>query len=114
MKAQIKACISKANKLKDRVKELIHDLPDAHPAATVLGTRCCTMHLKDLGSGNILSPRYYLTAGTKQALLALVDNVPLENLDACITKIINRKQLPDGEKISPEFAKELQELWSDQ
>jgi hypothetical protein len=114
MKAQIKACVSKANELKDRIKELIHDLPDAHPAATVLGPGCCTIRLKDLGSGNILSPRYYLTAGTKQALLALVDSVPLENLDACITRIISRKQLPDGEKISPEFASELQELWQDQ
>lgn len=111
----IKTLQKQEAELKERLKSLLKSLPEATPGVQMLGPRSASVSLSTIAQhGYILSPRYYLSLGSKKMLLEMVEKSTLNTLAEKFERIMKTGTLIIGnthEKVHPAFVEALKKAW---
>ena len=118
MKAAIQKSIDEETELRNKLKALIQSLPESADGITMLeSSRCCSVPLSVIREhGFNWSPRYWLGAETKAALISLVDECDsLNSISRNIERIIKTGKVGCGKQyaVPPNIIEALKQAWED-
>jgi hypothetical protein len=114
MKKEFERLGTEMTAAKERLKQVIRDLPDCAEGVRMLGPRCGTVSIRQVAAseGFNLSPRYWLTASTKQKLIEAIDRYnSIETIQRAIGAILAEGKIDDGTKVPPNFIAALKKAW---
>lgn len=113
---EYKTLLEHEKKLRERFKKLIQDLPEALPGVTRVAPNAAIVSLNTIKEhGFNLSPRYYLSMASKNALLEEIDRSTMDGVINKINAIIATGSIktPGGTvKLHPEFIERLKGVWN--
>jgi hypothetical protein len=115
MKTAIQKFTAEETELREKLKALIQSLPDGPDGVTMLGSNCCSVPISLVREhGFNWSPRYWLAAETKTALIALVDECQsLNSISKNIERIIKTGKVGCGKQyaVPPNIIEALKRAW---
>jgi len=116
MKKQFQQITEQANAARERLKQIIRDLPDSADGVRMLGSRCGVVPFSLVAKhGFNLSAGYWLAHETKEMLLKIIDsNQTLETTVKAIEGILTTGKVTyrkHTEQIAPNVLQALKKAW---
>jgi hypothetical protein len=118
MKSTIQKLSAEEKAIRDKFKALIQSLPESADGVKMLGTNCCSVSMNLIKEhGFNWSPRYWLCAETKTALIAMIDkSQSMASLSKSFEKVIATGKVDLGSYatqsvIPPNVLNALKQIW---
>jgi hypothetical protein len=112
MKNELNQICKQAHAAKVRLKQKILSLPDSAEGVTMLSQNCCTVPFSLIGSGKSWGPSYWLTKGTKNELISMIDsNRSIDTIITSIEAVLTTGKLNSGSRLPLNVLTALKEAW---